>query len=66
MGKDSEMESRMTAWEWEGWGVEGSSRKEKDLMDTNSSVVTVAGGRWVKVEEGIRRTNSNGKKYNTK
>ena len=38
-----------------GWEVEGLSRKEKGLMDTDNSVA-IAGG-----EEGVRGLNGNGK-----
>ena len=41
--------------------MEGWSQKEKEFTDMDNSVGTVAGGRWVKVEEGIRWTNGNGK-----
>ena len=33
------MESRRTAVSGGGWGVEGSSKKEKGLMDVDNSVV---------------------------
>ena len=39
MGRDSEMENRMTA-SWQGrLGVEGLSEKEKGLMDMDNTVV---------------------------
>ena len=38
--------------------VEGSSKKEKELMDTDSNVVIGVGG-WGDVEEGKRRINGN-------
>lgn len=41
--------------------MEGSSKKEKGLKDMDNNVVIVGGGRWVKVEEGIRGINGDGK-----
>ena len=42
MGTDSQMESRMTAsTSGGGQGVEGLSKKEKGLMDTDDIVVIV-------------------------
>ena len=46
MGTDSYMESRLTAGEQGGWGVEGLNKKEKGLLVMNNSVV-IAGGRGV-------------------
>ena len=40
---DSQIESRLTAMEGVGKGVEGSSKKEKGLMDMDNSVVMRAG-----------------------
>ena len=41
--------------------MEGLSKKEKELMDMDNSVV-IAGERvWVEVEEGVRGINGNGK-----
>ena len=45
------MESKLTA-QW-GWGMEGPNKKEKELMDTDNSVVitgsTRVGGGWKRV-----------------
>ena len=49
---------------WQLWGVVrggGIEQKRKGLMDMDNCVVIVVGEGWVKVEEGIRGINGNGK-----
>ena len=44
-----------------GCGVEGSSKKEKGLMDTENSLVIAVRVEWLEVEEAIRGVNGKGK-----
>ena len=39
--------------------MEGLSKKEKELTDTDNSVVMGEGGEWVEVEKGVRGINGN-------
>ena len=43
------------------WRLEGLSKKENRLLDTNYSVVIAGGGACMEVEDGIRWVNGNGK-----
>ena len=42
--------------------MEGSSKQEKGLIDTDNSVVIARGLGWVEVKEGIRGINGTGRK----
>ena len=60
---DSQLESRLIAL-GDGVGIEGiegSNKKEKELMDMDSGAVIAGGREWVEAEGDIRRINSNGK-----
>ena len=46
MGTDSQMESRWQLVDGGSYGMEGLSKKEKELMNMDNSVV-IARGRWV-------------------
>ena len=60
---DSYIESRLIAL-GDGVGIEGiegSNKKEKELMDMDSGAVIAGGREWVEEEEDIVGINGNGK-----